>query len=223
MSTQFKVFNEFKGFGNPKGKIWFVGLEEAADFESDLERLIEKYSKGVLSFEPGLIENDAKRLGNRFTKVYDVMSKIIVGLQPELDWKSYRNNLLLTTESNEFQMNLYPLGKKNLAKWNAFYETQFGFKNKQNYLSIVQEKRFPMLFDYWKTYSPSFTICFGIGNIQDFERLFNLTQGERIMESNSIFFEDQRVLVTPFFDNRNMGQSRIDATIKILQNTLNHQ
>jgi hypothetical protein len=37
MNDQFQILINFKGFGNPKGKIWFVGLEEAANFETDIQ------------------------------------------------------------------------------------------------------------------------------------------------------------------------------------------
>ena len=29
MNENFKILNEFKGFGEPSGKIWFIGIEEA--------------------------------------------------------------------------------------------------------------------------------------------------------------------------------------------------
>tara|TARA_R110002167_G_scaffold262525_14_gene469177 strand:- start:1164 stop:1865 length:702 start_codon:yes stop_codon:yes gene_type:complete len=217
MNDKFKILNNFKGFGNPQGKIWFVGLEEAANFESNFDQVLEIYSKDFIPFEKGSIQEDAKKYGNNYTKVYDVMSKIMIGLYPISDWKTYRNSQLLTIDGNEFQMNLYPLGKKNLNTWSEFYQNQFGFKNKQDYLKTTQSSRFQKLYTFWKQNSPDFTICFGLGNYEDFKKAFKLDIELQIKESNSILFPIEKVLITPFFDNRNMGQSRINKTVEIIQ------
>ncbi len=29
MDDYFKIMNDFRGFGNPDGKFWFIGIEEA--------------------------------------------------------------------------------------------------------------------------------------------------------------------------------------------------
>lgn len=113
MNEQCQKLNNFKGHGNPKGRIWFVGLEEAANFELNFDTILNNYSTEYNSVEKGSIQMDLKKYGNRYTKIYDVMSKIMTGLcNPTIDWRTYRDNLLLTEDGNEFQMNLYPLGKK---------------------------------------------------------------------------------------------------------------
>ena len=146
------------------------------------------------------------------------MAKIMTGLFPTTDWRTYRNNLLLTKDGNEFQMNLYPLGKKSLNTWPDFYQRQFEFKNKQEYLTKVQADRFPSLYNYWKQNAPEFTICFGIGNIDDFKKAFRLSSEFELKDSNSFLFSTEKVLITPFFDNRNMGQERINKTVNTIQN-----
>ncbi|MCB0525604.1 MAG: hypothetical protein KDC86_13880 [Saprospiraceae bacterium] len=218
MNDQFQILSDFKGFGNPNGKIWFVGLEEATNFETDFDQILKGYSIEYIPAEKGSIQKDAKKYGNSYTKVYDVMAKIMTGLFPKTDWRTYRNNLLLTKEGNEFQMNLYPLGKKSLNAWPEFYQRQFGFKTKQEYLTKVQADRFPGLYNYWKKNAPDFTICFGIGNIDDFKKAFKLNTEFELSESNLYLFPTDKVLITPFFDNRNMGQDRIDKTVTTIQN-----
>ncbi len=221
MNDQFNILNNFKGFGNPKGKIWFIGLEEAANFETDLENILKSYSKEYLPSEKGSIRKDALKFGNRYTKVYDVMAKIMAGLYPTTDWKTYRNENLLTIDSNEFQMNLHPLGKKNLSIWPQFYHTQFGFKDKQDYLTKVQEDRFPLLYNFWESNKPYFTICFGKGNIGDFKKLFGLDTEIHLKESDISLFPQDKILITPFFDNRNMRQERINKTVKTIHQYIN--
>ena len=218
MNDQFQILSNFKGFGNPEGEIWFVGLEEAANFEIEFDLILKSYSKEFIPGVKGSIQEDAKKHGNSYTKVYDVMSKLMVGLFPVTDRKNYRNCSLLTKDGNEFQMNLYPLGKKSLKTWPEFYQRQFGFQNKQKYLTTVQVDRFPNLYKYWKQNSPDFTICFGLGNIDDFIKAFQLDTELQVKESYLSLFPRERILITPFFDNRNMGQNRIDKTVTTIQN-----
>jgi len=220
MNDQFQILSDFKGFGNPNGKIWFVGLEEAANFETDFDQILKSYSIEYIPAEKGAIQKDAKKYGNSYTKVYDIMAKIMTGLFPITDWKRYRDNLLLTEDGNEFQMNLYPLGKKSLNTWPEFYQRQFGFKTKQEYLIKVQADRFLNLYNYWKQNSPDFTICFGVGNKEDFKNAFRVSTELRLEDSNSFLFPKERVLITPFFDNRNMGQTRIAKTVTTIQNII---
>lgn len=220
MNEQFKILSNFMGFGNPKGKIWFVGLEEAQDFEHNLDTILQTYSNKYIPFEIGSIKEDSEEYGNRYTKVYDIMAKIMVGIAGADHWEEYRNNKLLTTAGNEFQMNLYPLGKKNLNSWPDFYRAQFGFVNKHDYLTYVQTNRFPVLYDYWKLNSPEFTICFGIGNIEDFKTAFRLKTGKEFKDSNSFLFSEEKVLVTPFFDYRFMNNEYINKTISLIKNVI---
>lgn len=217
MNKDFEILNDFKGFGNPNGKIWFVGLEEAANFENGNEKTMERYSSEYYAVEPGSIEIEAKSNGKKYTPVYGIMSKIMTGLFPTTNWSTYWRESLLTKNGNEFQMNLYPLGKENLKSWPEFYERKFGFKDKQEYLDKVKRERFPKLFEFWKQHAPEFTICFGIGNIEDFKDTFHLGAGTPLRESNLMLFEKAKILITPFFDNRFMGQAKIDEAIKIIK------
>ena len=216
MNNQFNILNNFKGFGNPKGKIWFVGVEEAADFNSNLDNIIKVYSKDFVPFRVNSIREDALKYGINYTEVYDIMAKIIVELYPNTDWKTYRNEKLLTADSKEFQMNLYPLGKKNTKIWPKFYQDTFGFKDQQEYISFVKETRFKFLNKFRITEKPSFTICFGKTYRDDFKTAFDLKEGI-MSEFNIEYFPNERVIITPFFNNRNMGQERINKITEIIK------
>ena len=219
MNNQFNILNNFKGFGNPKGKIWFVGVEEAADFNSNLDNIIKVYSKDFVPFRVNSIREDALKYGKNYTEVYDIMAKIIVELYPNTDWKTYRNEKLLTADSKEFQMNLYPLGKKNTKIWPKFYQDTFGFKDQQEYISFFKESRFKFLNEFRITEKPSFTICFGITYRDDFKIAFDLQEGI-MSEFNIEYFPNERVIITPFFNNRNMGQERINKITEIIKSRI---
>jgi hypothetical protein len=94
-----------------KGKIWFVGLEEAANFETDFEQILKSYSKEYILVEKGEIQEGVAKYGNRYTKVYDVMSKIMVGLFPIMDWRKYRNDKLLTADGNAYRGRSTSMGR----------------------------------------------------------------------------------------------------------------
>lgn len=217
MNDRFKILCYFKGFGNPNGKLWFVGIEEAIGFETDFDNILESYSREYIPAERNSIKEKSEKYGRHYTKIYDVMAKIIVGQTSETDWKKYRNQSLLQAASNEFQMNLYPLGKKNTKIWNNFYQDTFGFKDKQDYVNYVQTNRFTQLYNYWQSNRPSFTICFGKGYKEDFKQALSLQKEIYIKESDLVLFPDDKVVLTPFFDNRNMGQERINQTIETIK------
>ena len=221
MNNDFEILINFKGFGRPNGKIWFVGIEEAADFKNNYGEIINEYSKGWFPFKSGSIQEDSKRYGNHYTQVYGIMAKIMIGLFPTTDWRAYEHESLLTEKGNEFQMNLYPLGKKSLKTKIEDYEKMFELSDQQEYLDKVRRERFPKLFDFWKQHSPEFTICFGIGNIADFKDTFRLGEATSLMESKLILFEKEKILITPFFGNRFMGKNKIDEAVKIIK-TLIH-
>lgn len=225
MNQQFEILNKFKGFGNPNGKIWFVGLEEAANFETNLDNIVKEYTNETLPFLKGSIQKDSSSNGKKYTKVYDVMSKIMVGLShsQNTDWKTYRNEYLLTGTSNEFQMNLYPLGKKNFKIWPPCYQEIFNFHDKQDYINTVKTERFPILYNFWLSHKPFFTICFGIGNYEDFITLFKLNKSKYLNEVGGYLFSEEKIIITPFFSNRNMGSERIKQTVITIQKFLNEQ
>lgn len=220
MKKEYNIFSNFKGFGNPNAKIWFVGLEEATDFENHYDKLLIEYSKEYFPFEKGEIEKDSLKFGNKYTSVYDIMSKIATGLNDETNWKTYRNNSLLTTDGDEFQMNLYPLGKKHLHLWSDFYQDKFGFKDKNEYLENVRDNRFQELFKHWNIHSPKFTICFGKGNTSEFKKLFKVTNEISLDNGNLLFFPIEKVVMTPFFHNGHMSMKRIKEVVKLIKNNI---
>jgi len=222
MNQDFNILNEFKGFGDPKGKYWFVGIEEAANFggEEKLGKIIEDYSSGYKYIKEGEIRKDSLKCGRHYTKVYDIMSKIIVELEGKsVFWKDYRDEKLLQKSSNEFQMNLFPLGKKTIKDWPECYQIRFGFKCKKDYIDYIEKTRFKLLREFHQKKQPELTICFGITSKEDFKRAFNLK--EPIIYNEIEFYENEGFLMTPFFDNRNMGWKKIHKTVELAKRIIN--
>lgn len=227
VTDHFEILNNFIGIGEPSGGIWFVGLEEAyrwrMNVEDDKENY-ERYKDMYFCVDESEVEKSAKEHGKRFTKIYDIMSKILSGLKRDPKgeyngWREYRANILFQKGSGVFQANLYPLGKKRLDEWPEHYEKIFGVGKRDinKYLSIVREQRFPRLRVFWNQSRPLSTICFGVAGWDDFVQLFELDK-EGFGEEDSIrVYKKQRIILTPFFDYRHMSHRRIARVINILK------
>lgn len=219
--------NNFMGIGEPAGGIWFVGLEEAYQWNKNVEddkKWYDRYKDRYFCIETGEIDRSAKEYGKGFTKIYDIMSKILTGLEdsPKREcngWREYRANVLFQKGSGVFQANLYPLGKKRLAEWPPHYEEIFGFgKNDiDRYLSIVREQRFPKLRAFWKKSRPLSTICFGVVGWADFGDLFELDKDEFEEDDSIRVYKKQRTVFSPFFDYRHMSHKRISRVVNDLK------
>jgi hypothetical protein len=219
MTSEFNILNNFKGFGNPSGNFWFVGIEESLKIEpTKLPEIVADYKNGFLVVKPNEIADDLKKFGRSYTKVYDIMSKIIAGFQ-DLNWRKYRVDNLLQINSQEFQMNLYPLGKKTIKEWPHYYNELFHLQSFANYSKIVIEKRFPLLRNFRLKNNPLITICFGLSYIEDFKKAFDLNNTVELSYNNKqiFYYPEKRVIITPFFDNRNLGWKKINIIIDILK------
>jgi hypothetical protein len=219
-NERFHILNNFLGFGNPKSAIWFIGLEEAGEWNSDPEQNAEMYrlyAQGFFPFKPGEISSDARKHGRRYTKVYDIMSKLVVevlGNTCTPDWKVYRDERLFVEGSNEaFQTNLYPLGKGSLREWPSEYVSLFGLSTAEEYYNLVRKEggRFDHLRSEHEKYRPQLTICFGKCGWDDFKRLLRL--GDQYDDSLKGYriYPATRVVLSPFFSYRFMSSETIVA------------
>jgi hypothetical protein len=217
MNGKFEILNNFKGFGNPTGNYWFIGIEEALEIGTDdLQTRLDLYQNEVISSAPGQLSEDAKTHGRRFTKIYNIMSKIIVGT--DSTWKKYRDEKLLQRTSNEFQMNLFPLGKNKVSAWPTHYNDLFSIESSDNYYKIVKEIRFKKLREFWEQYKPKITICFGVSFKDDFKTLLSLFDKQEIKceDYRISYFPTSRVIITPFFDNRQLNSKGIEKIREII-------
>lgn len=227
VTEHFEILNNFMGIGEPAGGIWFVGLEEAYQWNKNVEddkKWYDRYKDRYFCIEAGEIDRSAKEYGKGFTKIYDIMSKILTGLEnsPKNEchvWREYRANVLLQRGSRVFQANLYPLGKKSLDEWPAHYEEIFGFGKTdiKKHLSIVREQRFPELRRFWKESRPFSTICFGVVGWADFGELFELDKDEFEEDDSIRVYEKRKIIFTPFFDYRHMSHQRISQVVNDLK------
>ena len=228
MTQHFDIVNQFIGSGNPRGQFWFIGLEEAGEWSEDPavnRESYQAYAKRYAPAEAGRIKQDAQEMRRRYTKVYDIMSKLVVAVTLPGDltknaWLRYRNEQLLGKSGDTFQTNLYPLGKLSLKNWPPHYERLFGFGpgDRQRYRDEVLKTRFPMLRQEWRHHKPPLTICFGKTGWPDFETLLEVQPREEV-EKCRVYRSG--VVFCPFFNNYLMPGRRIAALAVILRELLN--
>lgn len=231
MKNEFDILNtQFIGYGNPNGKYWFVGIEGAESF--DKYDIIQKFCKDLngkryIPDEPGFTAKVRKEKGNKYTKVYEAIAKIVLmhreGKQEVSidEANNFVDHELFMESSDNFQINLFPLGKKKVNYWEERYNDWFGFKNKKEYLSKVKEKRFPEIRTFVESkqyYNPGrIIICFGVTNLDDYKKALGadfLVQSEK----SSRIYTDQkhRLLVVAFPAYGWLGDHGIKDIVQIM-------
>lgn len=215
MENRREVLNYLLGAGDHKtAKVWFVGIEEAQKWEEKYFTKIEGYkNKDWNPVEGDQIlkqEEEIKKDGERFTNIYDIMSKILIGLQVQGDgwtntnkWKKYRDERLFMEKSEALQINLYPLGKKHVGDWHQEYKEWFGFATKEEYYKWISEDesgRFAQIREKREKHGNPLTICFGKSFWTDFIKCFKLE--DRLYtgyQDAFIFYKKEQVILAPFF------------------------
>lgn len=222
MNEYLQVMMNYKGYGNPAGKYWFVGIEEADDFGKwrcdDLGEKIKQY-KDECGF---LLNGDLKKIKEefmrknpkrRFTSIYNIIAKIVLGIENRdlSEIKSFLDNQLFTRDGSTFQMNLFPLGKPAEKNWPSEFEHLFGLKNSTHYMQEIKaSNRFQSLRDFWIEHRPKVTICFGEAHWKDFKELFKIADAE-IKETDKLqFCQSKGVVLAPFFKHFLMTTNRIN-------------
>lgn len=213
MNKNFEIVNSFKGFGEPKDSIWFIGIEEGGIMDEDI---VQKYSMGIYNTE--------KKGENEGSDVYQIISKIMVQLiyqKDNLDWYKYKDERLFRHNEKVFQTNVYPLGRPDESTWSKKYKALFAFGKNDiaKYREVVTQERFPMLYNFWRENEPKLTICFGKGHWKEFITLLKLDSNLFHDENDSIIkvHPEKKVVLTPFFNNRFMSTNRIQNLIEVVK------
>ena len=225
-NERFRILNEFIGSGTLDAPIWFIGMEEAYEWDEDPEKdreTYDNYTRQWFPAEGGKIEKDAEVNRRRYTKIYDIMSKLVIRIknpdQPDFqDWKEYRNKKLIQADNITFHANLFPLGKKSANEWPDHYKNLFGLGKKDisEYERMVKCVRFPLLRSKWEAAAPVITVCFGFSRWRDFENLLKPTEPPEEFD-NCKLYKKSGVILTPFFKYPFMPHTRIQGLAEKLR------
>lgn len=223
MNDDFMVLNEFVGYGNPKGQFWFIGLEEGGEEweKPPTEDQLIDYKKRFLPLKAGDIKKRADLEGKKYTKIFDIMSKLVLAVTKQVDpesgnWGKYRNEQLLVGGGDTFQANLYPLSRGSFSRrLPQQYQELFGIG--KWYPQDALETRFRMLYSAWKEHHPRLTICFGKGKWRSFEKLLRLEAEPPYGEIDKCRIYRSGVILCSFFRTTLMSHSRIRALAQRLR------
>lgn len=220
MNADFEAVSRilFEGDVSPNG-LCFVGLEGAAqcdDEELARCRATQSWHRDV---PPGAIAEARARLGHRrYTKVYEIMAKLIVqsGLATgfrDHEHEAYLVQRLFQPGSKVSQANLFPLGKprfNNDIPSSTRDLLGLGDVTPAAYKEFVQQHRFPELRKRWAEINPQLTICFGKGSRSDFEQAFGVDAAIAECVGPFLVYEAERpIVITPFFKYTLMGGDSI--------------
>lgn len=189
------IFMQFLGYGCPKSKIWFIGLEEGGDSISkdNLKKKLKEYLRFPFYIEPEDVKSTK-------TQVWDYISKFLLEYlkMRDIDWRSYREIMFTKSHSKFFLTELFPLPKKRFKDWSKEYIELFGFRfhDRNEYIQEVHENRFPLIYNLWKHENRSLTICFGKSGWKDYKKLLHLDCVE--FYKNCEIDKSKKVVLIPF-------------------------
>ncbi|MFQ5568227.1 MAG: hypothetical protein ACE5G0_01045 [Rhodothermales bacterium] len=217
MNHRVEILNRFKRFGEPANSIWFIGIEEGATWPEDPDEadgLLRKYEPGHFYSEQGDVFK---------SPIYTVISKIMVAVSRQdprnIDgWRAYRDGRLFKHGEDVFQANLYPIGRPRINSWPDHYQDLFGIRKGDlgAYKALVKTNRFPELHSFWQQSSPRATICFGKTFWPEFRELLKAPWKEPDKGDPFIKYSHPPVILTPFFGNGHMGDTRIERLVGVL-------
>lgn len=158
------ALNTMIGYGNPKAKYWFLGIEEGGNVWDDTNNdLLNEY---VTLYK--------KKTGGNPNKGYPLanedLKNQIGGYSPFLDVikNSIDNSNVDSNKGKVFRFNLYPLGNKKFnEEYPEHYHRLFGIKNRKDYeVGEFLEKRIELLKTFIKENlddsTEKFLFCLGI-------------------------------------------------------------
>jgi hypothetical protein len=189
------------GGGDPRGGIWFAGIEEATCWQN-AEHIAKVVGCSVR--EEHITYNSGKSAYARDdepTLGYDFFARIACELSANgckertvkgRKWLEYRRTRLFWPNSGVFQINLWPLGKKNTDERPPHYPALFGLANWREYRKCVRRVRFPMIEEFWRKAcgSPP-VVCFGWSDRSAFAKVFGVKLTELSVRQSRVRVSDR--------------------------------
>jgi hypothetical protein len=213
----FHIANQFLGWGDPHGGIWFVGIEEASDWSEDsVHKLRESAGKLYVPETEFVWVKKKTRQGGG---IREYISKICFALSAKYQtksWQTFRDENLWAEGSKVFQTNLYPLGKATLEEWPAAYAKLFGFgaADRKFYREAVLRERFPLIRKHREDFSPQATVAFGASAREDFLILFGLRSEDLApLEKDIYVAEKEKIIFCPFFAFGHMDNAKTQTVV----------
>ncbi|MDA1280343.1 MAG: hypothetical protein O3B95_09955 [Chloroflexi bacterium] len=196
----------FRGYGNPNGKFWFVGMEEGGS--SDFEHLrirAEKFEpvEDLAESHKNFVGHDMARLS---TSTWRLMSSIVGRIQGVQNWwdtefaRSYQSRCLGRRDGETYLTEILPLPKKRINDWpyRKLFDSPVDYRN-----SVLPDRRKVLRFEYQSaTPKHKFVFCYGKSFWDEHRAVFDFVEfrpgvdGQVEWASNA----DSVIILTKFFD-----------------------
>jgi len=174
-AQQIRRLLKFKGYGNPAGPFWFIGMEEYSDQplnelarRADRWEEIEDLARVCRPWAPNL------DLTKRITPTWWLMCRVVGRLSGE-PWRDtdfvrcYQSTRLGRRDGETFLTEILPLPKKNIGDWP--YASLYA--SRKVYEAAVLPRRIAELRDLFDKHSPEYVFCYGKGFWPHHKKLFS--------------------------------------------------
>ncbi|MEO8458535.1 MAG: hypothetical protein ABI559_12080 [Chloroflexota bacterium] len=214
----------FKGYGNPAGRFWFIGIEErgVGDIEELRARLNYRELEDLLESQTSMEIWGSNTLNpDKLIPTWSTMMRIVLRLESDPNWKDperirrYQRDHLGKLTGDIFLTELLPLPKESDLAWPAFWP----FANWDHYAEKVMPIRIRILTDLLEANNPQYVFCYGKGYWPHFKKLFPGMDFSRSPDNRFEIghTEITTVVLTPFFSWRaGMTTSRVDSLVASL-------
>jgi len=207
-SEDFTIINNWLGWGDPFGGIWFIGIEEAKSWDCSTEDKLKESRNNIRNNYKSRytkFKNNTDR-GSISWPVANISAKIAcVSSISYNNWKSYRDEMLWIEDCQVFNGNILSLGKRNLSlnSWPTGYDALFGFSHKeyQIYFENVKTHRYHIFQELREECNPSAIVCFGKSHWHEFEQVFSLMSKsyEEYQNENIRIYNHDKIILTRHF------------------------
>jgi hypothetical protein len=212
----------FRGYGNPAGRFWFIGIEERGDgtIEELRVRLKFREVEDLLYSQSPVVWGHSKLWKDfnpdKLIPTWSAMIRFVLRLSGDADWKDpervrkYQKESLGKLDGQTFLTDILPLPKPSDASWPDFWP----YRDWDAYADEVLPGRLKMFADLIANNTPEYVFCYGKGYWPHFkEFLPNATvkqlDGGRFEVAQS---GATTLVLTPFFSPRTgMGAGRIES------------
>ena len=159
---------KFKGYGNPAGRYWFIGMEEGGGSLDELLMRADQFDEVQdLDSAQRLIDPKVDRC-KLVTSTWTTMCQIVGKLSGVTAWsdtdhggfvRTYQSNRLGRCNDETFLTEILPLPKKNSKDWP--YASLYA--SRKVYEAAVLPRRIAELRDLFDKHSPEYVFCYGKG------------------------------------------------------------
>ena len=220
----------FKGYGNPDGGYWFMGIEEAGDSDpkgnrrehiiksgfDDVEDLSRAHTRGNLDWPM-----------DKLIPTWATMSRIVLRLQGEPNWRdteavrAYQSQRLGREDGETFLTELLPLRKPSDSQWPDWWPFS-KWSSWEAYAEEVLPKRFAMMQGLLQRGRPRYVFWYGKWYWETYRA--DLFPGADFVPIANGKIQMARgghstIVLTPFFSYYGMTADLIDRMARELEDT----